>query len=203
MGVVPLDKFSLNQFYEKTPTALKYILVISLIIVGSYFLFSRKVSKGQDKELEKIEQTIETTYQLIDRFDNFRTAQYLYNEETLEYLKNIYTLVEELNENTNRKFDMLLKSGGQNTDDIIERLTLLNESFEKLQVAYTPDEFTEFPPIDDPRKKHLFKPTITPLDDEGKPIEEESIDINSGEKFYNMNNQTIQADTSKIKHPNE
>ena len=140
MGVVQIEKFNLNNFYEKTPKPLKYILVISLIIVGSYFLFSRKVSTGQIKELAKIEQSIETTYDLINRFDEFKTAQYIYNTEVLSYLKSLYTLVEELNENTNRKFDLLLAAGGENTEDIIQRLVLLNESFEKLQRAYTPEE---------------------------------------------------------------
>ena len=143
MAGVPVDKFNLNDFYNHTPTGLKYILVISLIIVGSYFLFSRKISKGQDKQLEKIEQTIETTYTIIDNFDRFKDEQFKYNEQILDYLHNIYTLVEELNENTNKKFDMLLEAGGQNTNQILDKLTLLNESFEKLQKAYTPDEFQD------------------------------------------------------------
>jgi len=155
MAVVPVDKFNLNSFYEKTPTPLKYILVVSLIVVGSYFLFSKKVSKGQDKELAKIEQTIETTYSLIDRFDDFESAQYQYNKETMSYLKNIYTLVEELNENTNRKFDLLLKQGGSNTGQILDQLTLLNDSYEKLTKAYTPEPF-EKPYVEDPRKPNVY-----------------------------------------------
>lgn len=145
MAVIQVEKFNLNNFYEKTPRPLKYILVISLIIVGSYFLFSKKVSKGQVKQLAKIEQSIETTYGLIDRFDDFRTAQYIHNAEILDYLKNLYTLVEELNENTNRKFDLLLQTGGENTDEILERLIMLNKSFEKLQKAYTPEELQKIP----------------------------------------------------------
>ena len=143
MTGVSVDRFNLNDFYNHTPTGLKYILVISLIIVGSYFLFSRKISKGQDEQLDKIEQTIETTYTIIDNFDKFKDQQFKYNEQMLNYLHNIYTLVEELNENTNKKFDMLLQAGGQNTNQILEKLTLLNESFEKLQKAYTPNEFQE------------------------------------------------------------
>ena len=158
MAIVQFEKFNFNQFYEKTPTVLKYILVMSLIILGSYFLFSKKVSKGQETELDKIEQTIETTYTLIDRFDDFRKAQYVYNSEILDYLENIYTLVKELNENTNKKLDLIISQGGENTSEILERLTLLNESYEKLQKAYTPKEFedsrvykgeVEFIPIDE------------------------------------------------------
>jgi hypothetical protein len=174
MAVVPVDKFNLNSFYEKTPTVLKYILVISLIIVGSYFLFSKKVSKGQDKELAKIEQTIESTYDLIDRFESFEATQYRYNEETMGYLKNIYTLVEELNENTNKKFDILLKQGGSNTSQILSQLTLLNETYEKLTDAYTPEPFHK-PFIKDPRADEEFDRyngsiEITPIDDDGKEI---------------------------------
>ena len=172
MGVVPVDKFNLNSFYEKTPTALKYILVISLIIVGSYFLFSRKVSKGQDKELAKIEQTITTTYSLLDRFDDFEKAQYDYNKETMSYLKNIYTLVEELNENTNKKFDILLKQGGVNQEQLLTQLTLLNESYDKLTKAYTPEPF-EKPVITDPRKNYDrdYEFEFVPVDDNGNPID--------------------------------
>lgn len=172
MGVVPLDKFNLNQFYEKTPTALKYILVVSLIFVASYFLFSRKVSRSEDLKLDKIEQTIITTYKLIDQFDDFETAQYQYNKETMSYLKNIYTLVEELNENTNKKFDLLLKQGGTNQSQLLEQLTLLNESYEKLTKAYTPEPF-EKPYIEDPREKtsgYRFESDVQfiPVDDSVK-----------------------------------
>ena len=174
MGVVPMDKFNLNSFYEKTPTALKYILVISLIVVGSYFLFSKKVSKNQDKELAKIEQTIETTYNLLDRFDDFEQAQFQYNKETMSYLKNIYTLVEELNENTNKKFDILLKQGGTNQAQILEQLTLLNESYDKLTDAYTPEPFEE-PLIIDPRKNGTYRyrgdVEIYPVDENGNRID--------------------------------
>jgi len=166
MAIVQFEKFNFNQFYEKTPTVLKYILVMSLIILGSYFLFSKKVSNGQDKELAKIEQTIETTYTLIDRFDDFRKAQYAYNSEILDYLENIYTLVEELNENTNKKLDLIISQGGENTSEILERLTLLNESYEKLQKAYTPKEF-ENP------STYKGEVEFIPLDEFGNP---ESID---------------------------
>jgi hypothetical protein len=170
MGVVPMDRFNLNSFYEKTPTALKYILIISLIVVGSYFLFSKKVSKSQDKELAKIEQTIETTYNLLDRFDDFETAQYQYNKETMSYLKNIYTLVEELNENTNKKFDLLIAQGGLNTYQILSQLTLLNQSYEKLTEAYTPEPFEKLN-IEDPRKYKTGEVEFYPVDEFGNRID--------------------------------
>ena len=164
MALIQFEKFNLNNFYEKTPKPLKYILVISLIIVGSYFLFSKKVTTGQVEQLAKIEQSIETTYGLIDRFDEFRTAQYVYNAEILDYLKNIYKLVEELNENTNRKFDLILAQGGANIDQILEKLTLLNESYEKLTEAYTPEELQK------PIPTYRGEAEIIPIDDKGNQI---------------------------------
>jgi len=164
MGVIPMDKFSLNEFYDKTPVVLKYILVISLIVVGSYVFIGKRVTKGQDRQLEKIEQTIETSYVIIDRFDDFRKAQYIYNDEMISHLKNIYTLVEELNESTNRKFDLILSAGQGNTAEILDRLTLLNESFEKLQKAYTPDEFEQpSSNVPDPRKEQEYSIVAEPV----------------------------------------
>jgi hypothetical protein len=140
MAIVQFEKFNLNTFYEKTPLPLKYILVVSLIIVGSYFLFSKKMTANKVEQIAKIEQSIESTQGLIVKFDEFRTAQYVYNAEILDNLKDLYTLVEELNENTNRKFDLILSSGGKNSSEIVEKLILLNETFEKLQKAYSPEE---------------------------------------------------------------
>jgi len=161
MAIVQVEKFNLNNFYEKTPRPLKYILVISLIIVGSYFLFSKKVTTGQVEQLAKIEQSIETTYGLIDRFDEFRTAQYVYNAEILDYLTDIYKLVEELNENTNKKLDLILSQDGANTDQILAQLTLLNETYEKLREAYTPNEL---------KKPYKGEVEFIPLDDMGNKI---------------------------------
>lgn len=167
MALIQFEKFNFNQFYEKTPKALKYILVISVIIVGSYFLYAKKINNSEEKQLDKIEESISTTYTLINKFDDFRQAQYVFNEQILEYLEDIYTLVEELNESTNRKFDLLLEAGGSNTEEIIERLTILNESFEKLQKAYTPKEFEE------PKKEEPYRgeAMIIQLDENGNPID--------------------------------
>ncbi|MBW3020773.1 hypothetical protein KY334_05730 [Candidatus Woesearchaeota archaeon] len=101
------------------------------------------MSKNQIEEITKIEQTIKSTNSLIDKFEIFQEKQYEYNEDVLEYLGDVYILVEELNENTNKKFDILIKAGGSNTSSILDQITLLNESFEKLHRAYTPDELKE------------------------------------------------------------
>ena len=176
MTTVQVEKFNLNTFYEKTPRPLKYILVISLIVVGSYFLFSKKVTNGQIKQLGKIEQTIETTHDLIIRFDEFKTAQYIHNTEVIGYLKNLYALIEELNQNTNRKLELLLQMGGQNTEEILERLNVLNESFERLQKAYTPDELKSNELKPDPIAVPILpkgEVEFIPIDDDGNPVKKE------------------------------
>lgn len=144
MAFFGIEKFNLNDFWEQTPTKLKYMLIVAIFTIAIYFLFSRTISNAQIKELDQIEQTIETTYDLIERFEEFRSDQYVYNAQILLYLDNLYKLIEELNQNINRKFEILLLSGGSNTTDIIDKLMLLNESFEKLQEAYTPEEFEKF-----------------------------------------------------------
>jgi membrane-associated HD superfamily phosphohydrolase len=165
MGLIPIDKFNLNQFYEKTPLPLKYVIVISTIVLSSYFLFSRKVSKNQVEEITKIEQTIKSTNSLIDKFETFQEKQYEYNEDVLEYLGDVYILVEELNENTNKKFNILLKAGGSNTNNILDQITLLNESFEKLQKAYTPEELKEDKTLPPSRIYAI------PVDDKGNQVD--------------------------------
>lgn len=158
MSRLEFEKFNINQFWETSPTTLKYIIVISLIVVGSYFLYAKKANEVSQKQISKIEESISTTYTLINRFDDFKEAQFIYNDEILNNLNNIYILVEELNENTNKKFDILLKAGGKNTDEIIDKITLLNETFEKLQKAYEPKENNK------PKDKE-FKIVATPSKD--------------------------------------
>lgn len=133
---IPLEKFNLNRFWEKTPLVLKYVLVFAILLATLYFVVSKKMDDNHVTEIEQMKVGITATYELIDNFEEFRREQDAYNKEVLTYLKNLHTLVEELNETTNRKFDMILKSGNRNADDIIEKIMLLNESFEKISKAY-------------------------------------------------------------------
>jgi len=160
MPTIPLEKFNINLFWEKTPTVLKYILVFAIFIVVSYFLFSKRMDDNHVREIETMKTGIKATYELIDNFDNFRIEQDQYNEEILEYLNNLHSLVEELNENTNRKLDMILNSGDANSDQIIEKIMLLNESYEKLLKAYSKD-------IVSPRIGNV---EFIPLDENNNPI---------------------------------
>ena len=133
---VSLDKFNLNKFWERTPTPLKYILVLVIFITVSYFLISKNIENASVKELESMKVGINATYELIDSFEKFKSQQTAYNEEILKYIHDLHTLVQELNQNTNRKLDILLNSGNSNAQDIIEKLMLLNESFDKLSKVY-------------------------------------------------------------------
>jgi hypothetical protein len=134
--MITLDKFSLNQFWNKTPTPLKYILVFVIFISVSYFIFAKNLKDSSIKEIQTMKIGINATYKLIDNFDDFRREQNIYNKDILEYLNNLKTLVKELNSNTNRKLDMILSSGGKNSKDLIEKLQILNESFDNLSKAY-------------------------------------------------------------------
>ena len=144
MGInVNTAPFNINRFWEKTPTPLKYLLLIAIIVAASYFLFSRKVDTNQIKELTKIEQGIETTYELVEKFESFAVFQNQYNEQIIIDIKNIYMLITELNDNVNTKFDYLIKSSGKYNEDLIDKMMLLNNSFEKLSKAYQPAQMPE------------------------------------------------------------
>lgn len=136
MASIPFDKFNLNRFWEKTPNPLKYILILTVLLATSYFVISKRMDDNHYKEIETMKAGITATYQLIDNFEDFRKEQDAYNKEVIVYLKNLHSLVEELNETTNRKFDMILKSGSHNTENIIDKIMLLNESFEKISKVY-------------------------------------------------------------------
>jgi hypothetical protein len=133
---ISLDKFSINKFWEKTPTPLKYILVFILFLTVSYFLISKNVENASIKELDAMKTGIKATYELVDNFEKFKQEQTAYNEEILNYIHDLHLLVQELNANTNRKLDMILSSGNVNSKDILEKIQLLNETFEKLSKIY-------------------------------------------------------------------
>ena len=133
---LPVDNFSINKFWEKTPTALKYILVFVIFLSVFYFMFTKNERDNNIQQIESMRKGINATYELIDNFEKFREDQDTYNKEILDYLNNLHTLVEELNINTNRKLDMILNSGGKNSENIIEKILILNESFERLSKAY-------------------------------------------------------------------
>lgn len=173
MGIIPLDKLNLNRFWEKTPTPLKYILIFAILIATTYFIFSRRMDENHVKQIDTMKRGIVATYELIDNFEEFRTEQDVYNKEVLKYLNNLHELVEELNAATNRKFDMILKSGRESrsdTEHIIEKILLLNESFEKLSEIY--QENLESPNLNDNKAKKTYDPEVEiyvkPLDSIGK-----------------------------------
>ncbi len=177
MGLIQFEKVNLTVFWEKTPTALKYILVFAIFIVVSYFLFSKRMDNNQVREIETMKYGITATYELIDNFDEFRLEQDLYNKEILEYLNNLHALVEDLNATTNRKLDMILNSEDQNSEQIIEKILLLNESFEKLSKAYSKD--IERPNLDDNKIRSTYGGNIQfiPVDKDGNPILELKIGV--------------------------
>jgi len=138
MSIIPIQPININKFWEKTPTPLKYLLLVVIIVACSYFLISRKVDLNQVKELAKLEQSVDVTYDLVKRFNEYQVTQNSYNSETLKNIKDIYVLVQELNSNVNTKFDYIIKNSGKYNQDLLDKLTILNGSFEKLSKAYEP-----------------------------------------------------------------
>ena len=136
MPAVQTKPVDINKFWEKTPTALKYVLVFVIFLTVSYFLVSKNAKDNSIREIATMKKGIDATYELIGNFEDFRREQDAYNKEIITYLNNLHSLVQELNVNTNRKLDMILSAGGQNANQVIEKILLLNESFEKLQKAY-------------------------------------------------------------------
>ena len=164
MPIIPLEKFNLNRFWEKTPTPLKYILIFSLVLATSYFFLSKKLSDNHLAEIQTMRSGIVATYELIDNFEEFRKEQDEYNKDVLAYLGNLHTLINELNTTTNRKFDMLLNSNNTSTTDIIEKIMLLNESFEKLSTIYKGN--LENPNFNDNKATKTYNPGLIPTSDE-------------------------------------
>jgi len=137
MGIgLEIKNFNINRFWEKTPTPLKYILTLSIIIVSFYLLFTDRVYKASNNEIKKIEDNIEVTYTLINNFEKYRLLQDQYNEKIVNYLEHLHKLVVDLSDITNKKFDIIIKSNSQNKSDIIDKLQILNESFDKLSKIY-------------------------------------------------------------------
>lgn len=131
LGIKTKD-IDVNRFWETTPTALKYLFLIAVIIVGLYFLFSRKIDNSQVKELDKIEQNIEVTYHLVEKFQSFQSSQLIFNEQVKNDMSRIYTLVYNLNSNVNTQFDYVIKSLGKNNSMLNETNILLKQNSEML-----------------------------------------------------------------------
>lgn len=162
---IEFEKVNINKFWDKTPNPLKYILIFTILAATLYFVVSKKLDDSSVKELQSIKKGVDVTYQLLDNFDNFRKEQDIYNKEVLNYLKNLHTLVEELNENTNRKFNMILNSGSKNTEDIVEKIVILNESFEKISKVYQSDL-----QVPQPQTKPTRTTNINVYDEDGNLI---------------------------------
>ncbi|HRT03631.1 MAG TPA: hypothetical protein P5513_06790 [Candidatus Diapherotrites archaeon] len=148
MTVIPVEKFNINRFWEKTPTPLKYILIFSLFLITAYLFISKRMDENYIKEIDQMKIGINATYELINNFEDFRREQDNYNKQILNYLYNLHALVEDLNSTTNRKLDMIISAGGKNSKDIIDKILLLNESFEKLSKAYHQQNI-EVPKLED------------------------------------------------------
>ena len=88
MTVIPVEKFNINRFWEKTPTPLKYILIFSLFLITAYLFISKRMDENYIKEIDQMKIGINATYELINNFEDFRREQDNYNKQILNYLYN-------------------------------------------------------------------------------------------------------------------
>lgn len=131
---VNTENFSINRFWEKTPTPLKYILLLTIIIASSYFLVTRKINNN---EINKIEKGTDNMYEFIRSFEQYQVNQNAFNEHAISNIKNIYSLLNELNNNENLKIDYVIQSSNIKSDkNLIDKINLLNKSSEQLLEAY-------------------------------------------------------------------
>jgi hypothetical protein len=130
----PID---LNKFWATTPIFLKYLIFAAFVSITSYLLLIRKNDSIQLKELEKIEQKIETTFTVIEKFEEFQNLQIQYNELSDENIENLYHLILELNDNNNTKLNYIIINSKYDKN-IIDKINILDKSFDKLCNAYEP-----------------------------------------------------------------
>lgn len=131
----PLD---LNRIWEKTPIPLKYLLIGAIMMVTSYMLLIRKNEAVQLKELQKVEQHVETTFKAIEKFEDFQNIQIEYNETNNTNIEHLHTLILELNDEVSMKFNYLILTNGKYDKNTVDKFELIDKSFDKLSKAYEP-----------------------------------------------------------------
>ena len=139
---------ALDKFWKDTPNFLKYIIIFGIIILAGYFIFARKINGNQEKELEQLQQGITISFRLMDELDEYKKEQALFNSEVINKIDNLYSLINELSVNENKKFSLILNSGSKNKDVLVDKLDLMNDNFDRLMKAYD--------------VKDKEKPTVTP-----------------------------------------
>lgn len=135
LNTKPLD---LNKIWDKTPVPLKYLVIGAIMMLSSYMLLIRKNEAVQLKELQRIEEHIETTFKIIEKVEDFQTAQLEYNETNNVNIENLYTLILELNDNVNTKFNYIILTNGKYDKNTADKFDLINSTFNKLIDAYSP-----------------------------------------------------------------
>jgi hypothetical protein len=163
---IQIGKFSINKFWSDTPILLKYVLIISIVLGVTYFFVKEKYYNSQLDELKRTGQGITVTYQLVQRLEDYKTTQDNYNKEFSKGLKDVYSLITELKDNTDSKFSLILTSNSKNKDLIVDKLEMLNKSFDKISNAYKP---AELPPANNTNDNtSTTQPTNTKYNINGK-----------------------------------
>ena len=130
---LPVD---LNRFWEKTPTALKFFLLIAVIFVASYLLFSRTGATMETNKLTNIQRSIDRVYLVFENFQKFQTYQLEFNKSVAKDIDNLYKLIDELNYTTDEKIKYVINHHDQTDTQLILKIDMLNVSLGKLIEAY-------------------------------------------------------------------
>ena len=89
--------------------------------------------------MKRTEEGITLTYSLVQKIEQYKTTQEEYNKEFSKQLNDLHKLVNELKSNTDSKLDIIINSNSKNKDLVLEKLEILNQSFDKISDAYKPD----------------------------------------------------------------
>lgn len=131
----PID---VNRFWEKTPTFLKYLVTISIIIVASYILASKKIDNYKVQNINKVDDSIKLTYEIIRKFELYEMTQVEYHKKMAENISNLHCLIKELNTSVDKRIAYILKDSKLQNKNLEEKIKILNNSFEDLLKAYEP-----------------------------------------------------------------
>lgn len=136
MALIDGAKIDINKFWAKTPTPLKYILLISLIIFLGYAGYSRLSYQNELDQIKEIKQNIQTTYQIVNDFGKYKEQQIEFNNNVVTDIHNIKKVIVEMNYIIDQKNQLLADEKHKNNKNIKEQIALLNHYLDKLTAAY-------------------------------------------------------------------
>ena len=136
MALIDGAKIDINKFWSKTPTPLKYILLISFIIFLGYAGYSRLTYQNEIDQIKEIKQNIQITYKIVNDFGKYKEQQIEFNNNVVTDIHNIKKVIVEMNYIIDKKTQLLADDKQKNNKNIKEQINLLNQYLDKLTAAY-------------------------------------------------------------------